>query len=211
MNKLFCISGPSGVGKTTLLNSLMKNERFLKLRRTTTRQIRPNEGDNEYHFISKGSFLSQKQNNNFIYTESYDSNFYAIEKQMIVDFFNCTYRTGLIISGIQGAIKLKEIYKQKIVIIYIYVAEKQQLFSFDNSQEIEILKRRLENKFSIQYPYFKENTMFELVNRRNELNIKELLFVKENITYRNDIDFVINATDKISLAVNCINKLIEKT
>ncbi len=58
-NKLVVISGPSGVGKSTIIKLLIKEcPQLALLVSATTRQKRPNEIDGvHYHFINKDDFL----------------------------------------------------------------------------------------------------------------------------------------------------------
>jgi guanylate kinase len=67
--KLIIISGPSGVGKTTVLKRLLKRCQ-LPLRLSvsaTTRPPRPNEIDGvSYHFISDEEFQTRRKNNEFL-------------------------------------------------------------------------------------------------------------------------------------------------
>ena len=59
MNKLFVVSGASGVGKSTVLAEVMAKRDNLRFSvSATTRAPRPGEVDGEsYYFISKEQFL----------------------------------------------------------------------------------------------------------------------------------------------------------
>ena len=54
---MFVIAAPSGGGKTSLINGLLKRDPRLALSIShTTRQARPGETDGQhYHFVSKGN------------------------------------------------------------------------------------------------------------------------------------------------------------
>ena len=65
---LFIISSPSGAGKSTLLSKLFKaNLHPMKFSIShTTRAMRPGEIDGvHYHFVSKETFQTMSDNNNF--------------------------------------------------------------------------------------------------------------------------------------------------
>ncbi len=53
------VCGPSGVGKTSFVNSLVQRmpERFARVISFTTRPRRDGEGDHEYTFVSRGRIL----------------------------------------------------------------------------------------------------------------------------------------------------------
>ena len=92
MNKglLIVISGPSGVGKGTVLKSVFENDDNLVYSVScTTRDPRPGETDGvEYHFISKEMFQDNILNGKMLEYASYCDNFYGtnaeyVEKQRI--------------------------------------------------------------------------------------------------------------------------------
>lgn len=73
-DKLFLLSGPSGVGKTTIAQALLKQLPNLeRLVTYTTRESRPNEMSGvDYHFISRKEFEKKINNNEmFEYDEHY--------------------------------------------------------------------------------------------------------------------------------------------
>ena len=68
MSNLFIIAAPSGCGKTTLVDALLKNSEYLYLSVThTTRKPRVGEVDGvNYHFISKTDFKKMILNKEFV-------------------------------------------------------------------------------------------------------------------------------------------------
>jgi guanylate kinase len=65
---LFIIAAPSGGGKTSLVNSLLKRDPRLALSVShTTRPARPAETDGQhYHFVSEAEFEGMKNNGEFL-------------------------------------------------------------------------------------------------------------------------------------------------
>ncbi len=65
--KLVLIIGPSGVGKSVILKSLRaKHPEFVFPRSATTRERRPGEGDDLYHFVSEADFTNWLHEGKFL-------------------------------------------------------------------------------------------------------------------------------------------------
>jgi guanylate kinase len=80
---LVVISSPSGGGKDSVINALLKimpnSARFVT---TTSRPPRPGNKDGvDYHFISKEQFENGIKNNEFLEYNIYSSNYYGTEKK----------------------------------------------------------------------------------------------------------------------------------
>lgn len=76
---LVIISGPSGVGKTTVVKELMKqNPEFNKTISLTTRKPRSNEVDSkDYYFISKDEFYNYQLNDEMLEDTIYNGELYG--------------------------------------------------------------------------------------------------------------------------------------
>lgn len=86
--KLFIISGPSGVGKGTVIAALKKEfPNFVFPLSYTTRSMRPGEKDGEvYHFISKEEFEEGIKSDRFLeWAFIHRQNYYGTAKQPILD------------------------------------------------------------------------------------------------------------------------------
>ena len=69
-NKIIIISSPSGAGKTTICNYLIRKIKNINLSVSyTTRPKRKNEKNGQdYYFINKSDFINKKKKNYFIET-----------------------------------------------------------------------------------------------------------------------------------------------
>jgi guanylate kinase len=79
MSKVFVITGPSGVGKGTLIRELLQRVPDLELSiSATTRQPRAGEEDGvDYHFLSPEEFARRREQNDFLEFAAYSGNHYG--------------------------------------------------------------------------------------------------------------------------------------
>ena len=82
---LFMVSAPSGAGKSSLVNGLLKLEPSLKLSISfTTRPPRPGEENGrEYHFVTADDFLARKNRGEFLEFAEVHGNYYGTSKILI--------------------------------------------------------------------------------------------------------------------------------
>ena len=72
------ISGPSGVGKTTVIEVLTKNPRYIWHPSYTTRAMRAGEVDGEdYHFIDHATWQHIAHTHDWILSTEYDGHYYG--------------------------------------------------------------------------------------------------------------------------------------
>ncbi|KAJ4000952.1 guanylate kinase/L-type calcium channel beta subunit [Lentinula boryana] len=80
------LSGPSGVGKSTLLHRLLAEfpDKFGFSVSHTTRAPRPGEQDGkQYHFVTREKFLALRQEGAFIESAEFSGNFYGTSFQTV--------------------------------------------------------------------------------------------------------------------------------
>ena len=83
--KTFILSGPSGVGKSTVLNALMEKRKNLYFSvSATTRAPRPGEIDGvHYHFLDVDTFRDWISRDEFLEYAEYVGNFYGTPKRFV--------------------------------------------------------------------------------------------------------------------------------
>ena len=191
MNKkgtLVLFSGPSGVGKDTVLEVVLnKNKELQKSISLTTREIRDNEIDGkDYYFISQTAFEDMIKNNEVLEFAQYGKNFYGTPKAPIDKWLD-EGKTIILKIEVQGAKKIKELYPDAVGIFIMppSMDELEKRLRFRGTESEDDIKRRLdiaksEIEKSVDYDYLVVNDEIDLASD-NVLNIvKALDFTYEN-------------------------------
>ena len=148
MGTLFVISGPSGVGKGTLVNLVMQEDPSLVLSVScTTRKPRVGEVNGKsYFFISNEEFLKRKEEDGFLEWDEHFGNYYGTPKSFVLEQLK-THSVILEID-VKGAMQVREALKGsgvEPVLIMITPPSSQELInrlSGRNSESTaELLKR----------------------------------------------------------------------
>ncbi len=144
------ISGPSGVGKSTLLSKLFtefKDELYFSIS-STTRKPRNGEKDGEhYHFITQDEFQQDIKNGYFLEWALVHQNYYGTSLKQTQEALS----QGKIVIfdiDVQGFHQIVEKLDEKIVSVFIITKDKEELkkrLIKRNADTIEHLEQRLEN------------------------------------------------------------------
>lgn len=114
---LVVISGPSGCGKDTILQGVLKKyKNGWESVSCTSRNIRPGDVEGKtYYFLTREEFESKIKENYFLEYAEYAGNYYGTPKENIEEKLKSGIDVFLIIE-IQGALKIKEILPEAIFI-----------------------------------------------------------------------------------------------
>lgn len=117
--KYIIICGPSGVGKTTIVNAYINHyDNAIESVSHTTRTRRINEINNvHYNFISKTKFKEMIKNNEFIEHANVQGELYGTSRKTIEQSIK-KYDTFSVLD-IQGAIAMRKIYPDAISIFIL--------------------------------------------------------------------------------------------
>ncbi len=119
--KLTIITAPSGSGKTTIVKELLAQIPALTFSvSATTRAARKTEIDGvDYHFLSVEDFERKIEEDAFAeYEMVYENKFYGTLKAKLSEIWN-DKKYPLVDIDVQGALKLKRLYKADVLSIFI--------------------------------------------------------------------------------------------
>ena len=151
MGKLIIISGPSGVGKGTIINKLKKiyqdnNKNLYVSVSYTTREKRKNEREGiDYYFISLEEFIKKINENGLLEYNQYGTGkYYGTPKDKIFDYLDNGYDVILEID-VNGFIKVRE---QGIDFTSIFIAppsinDLEERLRTRNTETEEVINKRL--------------------------------------------------------------------
>lgn len=151
MNKrgiLLVVSGPSGVGKGTVVSELIRNRSDMYASvSATTRKQRQGEIDGvNYHFKTEEEFGEIKQAGGFLESAVFCGKCYGTLKSEVFERLEAGVNVVLEIE-VQGALKVRSEHPES-VLVYIYPPSMEQLRSrlvSRNTETEEHIKRRLES------------------------------------------------------------------
>lgn len=117
---LVLFSGPSGVGKDTVLDIILdKDERLQRSISLTTREKRSGEIDGEdYYFITKDEFSNMVESGQVLEYAQYGENIYGTPKAP-VDKWLKEGKTVILKIEVKGAQKIRELYPDALSIFLL--------------------------------------------------------------------------------------------
>jgi guanylate kinase len=117
---LFVVTAPSGAGKTSLIDAVMKDDPSLKISVSyTTRKPRPGEQDGvDYHFVDPQTFRRMQERGEFLESAEVHGNHYGTAKKVILDALAAGEDMILEIDW-QGAREVRRLYPQSIGIFIL--------------------------------------------------------------------------------------------
>lgn len=174
------ISGPSGAGKNTVYDELVKkNDRIVQTVSVTTRAPRSNEADGvDYYFVTKEKFNEYVANDEFIEYVQYGENFYGTLKSE-VERLRQAGKIVVLVIEVQGAANIKKAFP-----------EAKSIFLMPSS--VDELIHRIRKRG--------ENSEEEIQTRIN-IAVSEL-------SMKDDYDYCV-FNDELETCVNEVYKIIE--
>tara|TARA_B100001123_G_scaffold217477_1_gene245509 strand:+ start:484 stop:1017 length:534 start_codon:yes stop_codon:yes gene_type:complete len=156
---IIIFSGPSGVGKSTIINELLNHISLYFSISHTTRKKRNNEiNGKDYYFISLNEFNKLIEENYFIEYEKYGIDYYGTSKEQLIN----DHKITVLDLEVNGASKLLE-ENEDFIGIFIDIDDNELIKRLkDRGHDNEFIEKRMElaadqrNKIN-QFDYVVDN------------------------------------------------------
>jgi guanylate kinase len=148
---LFVVSAPSGAGKTTLCNLVLKEKKNIAYSISyTTRQPRVGEKNGrEYFFVKKEVFKEMIKNNAFAEWAKVHENYYGTSKKKLESLIK-KGKDVLLDIDVHGGINIKKNFPQTCMIFIMApdIKTLRKRLILRNKEPIEVIEKRIENSKS---------------------------------------------------------------
>ncbi len=141
--KLFVLSGPSGCGKGTLVDEIVKlrDDTYLSVSATSRKPRKGEVEGKSYYFLSEEKFVEKIENNEFLEWAKVYDNYYGTPGHYVFDKLKNGENVILEID-IQGAVQIKAKYPQ-VILIFVLPPSYEEL-------EKRIINRKSESPLSLK-------------------------------------------------------------
>ena len=158
---LVIISGPSGVGKDTIIDALKRREHrpeYHYVITCTTRAMRPGEADGvDYHFLDREAFAAQRAAGEFLEANNVHGNWYGTPRSQVREAL-ASGRDVILKIDVQGA----QVVKGKVpgaLLIFLIPPSLEDLFqrlrsrATETADELELRQRNAAIELARQEDY----------------------------------------------------------
>ena len=146
--KLFVITAPSGAGKTSLIDAVMRDDPGLKISVSyTTRAPREGEKDGvDYHFVERATFDAMQRRGEFLESAEVHGNHYGTSRKVILDALARGEDLILEIDW-QGAQQVRRLYPGCVGIFILppSIEELERRMRGRGKDAEGVIRRRLDN------------------------------------------------------------------
>jgi len=165
---LIVLSGPSGCGKNTVINELLKirDNCFLSISCTTRKPRGEEKHGINYYFYTTEEFEKSIENDEFLEYAKYADNYYGTPKKYIQEHLDKGEDVILEIE-IQGALKIKEKIKEAIFIFIMPPTMTELRKRLENRKTEE--KAKIDKRFKRAYAEINEVSKYNYVVVNDEI------------------------------------------
>ena len=143
---LLILSGPSGVGKGTVVQELIRrNSNITVSVSMTTRAPRPGEVEGEsYYFVTKEDFLSRLSKGEMLEHSNHFENYYGTPKQFVLD--SLKEKDVLLEIDVNGGLEVKKNFPSAVLIMIVPPSREEirNRLIKRNTETIEKINSRME-------------------------------------------------------------------
>ena len=156
-NRIFVLSGPSGVGKGTIGKAILEKYGMFFSVSCTTRVPRTGEVDGvHYFFISKDAFIKKVNNNGFLEYSSHFDNYYGTPSDVVLK--KLEKQSVLLDIDVDGALAVKKKIPSAVLIMILPPTKESLLDRLKgrNTETEDTINKRLSRydyEISKQYNY----------------------------------------------------------
>jgi guanylate kinase len=142
--RLIVVSGPSGVGKSTIVNALAKRHPFYFSVSATTRKARPGETNGiEYYFVEEDEFVGMRDGGELLEWAEYSGNLYGTPRSQVLERI-ATGGDVLLDIEVMGAVQVKASFPDALMLFLMpptVDALEKRLRSRGDTSEEDIARR----------------------------------------------------------------------
>lgn len=150
------LSGPSGVGKTTIAK-LLEQEGFARSISFTTREMRPGEIEGEdYNFISKSDFEKKISEHFFLESVFNFHNYYGSSSKLVEEYLNQGKNVVMCLT-LEGFLAAKKKWKERVLGIFLMPPDASVLrdrISARDTNDLEIRMRAIYDSSNLESKSF---------------------------------------------------------
>jgi guanylate kinase len=170
LGTLYIVSAPSGAGKTSLVNALLKQLSGVVVSVShTTRAARPGERDGaDYHFIDKAEFERLAENGDFLEHAQVFDNYYGTRRATVLERLEADEDVILEIDW-QGTRQVSEAFPEAVRIFILPPSREalQERLRTRGQDSEEVISRRMadainEMRHYDEYDYLVFNDAFDV-------------------------------------------------
>ena len=178
-NILLVLSGPSGVGKGTIVNYLLEEDKNLvKSVSCMTRAPRDGEENGrEYFFISEREFRSRIQENDFLEYDEHFGNYYGTPRSFVER--QLKDRSVILEIDVVGALNAKRLMPDKTVLVMVTPPSMEELenrLSGRGSESEEQKRDRLQRvRYELEQAHLYDYVLVNDDSRQTKIKIQEII------------------------------------